>query len=834
MENVIFIPGIMGSVLKLNDSTLWPVLFPSAVREISLDKNPEILDAEPLLTFEGIKRFYSVINEWLDSNYPGKYDFFEYDWRHNLLTENTFNRLADRIKDNTTIVAHSMGGLLTYLFVNWCKEEKPNLFKKIKNVITIATPWRGSPDALWRLYYGEPHPSPMFPFTSANVMREVSSTFPSVYQLLPHMEGDLNNDLVFDPNLKRYLFQTEIVNRLFGPKQKELYRELKNFHLNVNQKWPEGITSYAIIGQGYATAKTIVTPVTDVEGSYYQKEKIVMGAGDLTVPVSYALPYDTGTICRYIKASHTGIVKNETVLAWVSSIINGDSEAYHDEFTHIHSEKFSGQVLKVACPVKVSIYREGNQFVAGEASSLEELKQQLDYFYQSENKSNGNEDDLIEEMKVFGDTTYVVSENPSELEYKIEGKAEGLASVEILKYEDGNISEINVFPSIEVEKGAISTLRVTSSNEAVLEVNHEIIIPKKIKHDEDRENLKPKTFVSYSLIHGSELEIGNIIIIQSPIKFSFVINGISQEEFLETRILFNNKKIATNKREIIIEPEPGPNEIVIYSVSKYGKIDENPFKFNFIYDVEPPRTKYNIYLYPDNIQIYLKAIDDSKSSTKTYSKFSEEEVMKEYAGVPISSIYDGGTIEYYSTDIVGNTEGIKKLKLPDETFHANAFITKFERYNDLIEALNLDGLVTITSNGRSIVDHNSKLRKNTTVITVTTSDEQEITLYLNQEIDILWSNHPTEILNADDSKVYPFSFRIVSKEGFLQRDNVKVKLVSKGIKIPPSEIKIAYNKNKQEYEGEFGTPSVPRLVREGKIQFLIKSKVLRETKFKLI
>lgn len=838
MGHVVFIPGIMGSELKIKDARKWPVVLPSAVKEISLVKHPDIMDSAPLLVY--VKQFYSVIHKQFDKEYSKSYDFFHYDWRQNLLTTDTFERLKGLLEGKTdvTIVAHSMGGLLTRLFVKWCLQEGYNVVNNIKNVITLATPWRGTPDALWKLYYGEPHPMPTVPLTSAAIMKELASTFPSVYQLLPHIDKDNQKDLVFNPNenYNRYLHINEIVANLFDDNQKEMYRNVaKNFAENVQGDWPDWIRSYAVVGQGYATAKTIVTPVIYEKDHYYEKEKILMGSGDRTVPVNYALPYDQKTVCRFTKASHVGIVKDKKVINWLKAIIGGKEEDFYGDFKHVPSEKFSGQIIKIACPVKVSVYTEGNTLIAGEAKDLFELKQQLDYIT---DEIDDSDSDVMEDFMVFGDTTYYFrDERKNDVEYKIEGKEQGTASVEVIQYEQGDIAKVNIFPSIEVKEGMISTLHFESMDNILLNVNNsKEIEPLTFTPEISRDKVRPLTKASYELQYGSELKIEDKIIIQAPLKFMTTYGGITKDEYLETRIIHNHKKLVTVKNEFIIYPTPGPNEIIIYTVSKYGMIDEKPLKYTFIYDTEPPRTNYTMMLFSDKIQVFLNAKDDSMGKVTTKYSYKQEKNTndKVYEQDPITAEYDNEVIKFYSIDQIGNKEIDKHLELPNELTRRSLFISKFERYEQILEALGLaDNTVSIFANNRE-VSRETKVRKTITNISIHTIDGNIISLVFKQELDILWINHPTEVLSAKDQELYTFSFKIVSENGFVKNDYVKVKLVPKGPKLPSSELEIKYDETAQEYFGRFGTSIVPRNISEGKIQVVIKNKVYRESKFKIM
>ena len=64
-----------------------------------------------------------------------------------------FGYFAKKNRDEEIyIVAHSMGGLLIHTYCQWVKMQKN--YAKYKKVITLGTPWQGSPDSFKALKYG--------------------------------------------------------------------------------------------------------------------------------------------------------------------------------------------------------------------------------------------------------------------------------------------------------------------------------------------------------------------------------------------------------------------------------------------------------------------------------------------------------------------------------------------------------------------------------------------------------------------------------------------------------------------------------------------------------
>ncbi|MFP3471478.1 hypothetical protein R0J90_15665, partial [Micrococcus sp. SIMBA_144] len=83
------------------------------------------------------------------------------------------------------LVAHSMGGIVAKLFLNQIQDSP--LIEKISKLITLGTPWNGAMDSYKTLKYGKFIPEKKFRGQILNdkSSKEISSYFPSIYQLLP-------------------------------------------------------------------------------------------------------------------------------------------------------------------------------------------------------------------------------------------------------------------------------------------------------------------------------------------------------------------------------------------------------------------------------------------------------------------------------------------------------------------------------------------------------------------------------------------------------------------------------------------------------------------------
>ncbi|MDH3613157.1 MAG: hypothetical protein OEU90_01490 [Gammaproteobacteria bacterium] len=224
---VVVIHGALGSRLQdpLTGDEHWPgslgnVAF-SDYRSLRLDIDPETLTPLPSkLTTSGVTTsiggvdFYGRILSTLEEagGYsfaePGtpathgekRYYVFLYDWRQdNVDTVRKLDVFIEKIREDFAepdlkidVIAHSMGGMITRYFARYGPVDvlDNNEFpvnqkgaEKIRRVILLGTPNLGSTGALQTLIRG-------FRIGLGVVPPDVTATFPSTYQVLPHAIND--------------------------------------------------------------------------------------------------------------------------------------------------------------------------------------------------------------------------------------------------------------------------------------------------------------------------------------------------------------------------------------------------------------------------------------------------------------------------------------------------------------------------------------------------------------------------------------------------------------------------------------------------------------------
>jgi pimeloyl-ACP methyl ester carboxylesterase len=249
---VVIVHGALGSRLwdPVTGEEHWPgslgeVAF-SDYRSLRLDIDPDTLEpTRPELEVSGVTRsiggvdFYGRILSTLEEaggytsaetgtpaeHGENRYYVFLYDWRlDNVDTVRRLDAFIAKIREDYSdpdlkvdIIAHSMGGMITRYYARYGVLDvlDDNEFpvnqdgaKKIRRVILLGTPNLGSIGALRTLIRG-------FKVGLGVVPPEVTATFPSTYQVLPHAINDWFMTMDGRP-LERDQFSAENFWKRFG------------------------------------------------------------------------------------------------------------------------------------------------------------------------------------------------------------------------------------------------------------------------------------------------------------------------------------------------------------------------------------------------------------------------------------------------------------------------------------------------------------------------------------------------------------------------------------------------------------------------------------------
>jgi pimeloyl-ACP methyl ester carboxylesterase len=193
-QAVVFLPGIMGSILKRDAEVIWP----GSVTSVLLPYNrmadlmrPELVATDVWRKLGPFDVYDSLLTDLENWGFkPGETLFpFPYDWRKSNGT--AAQQLADLVDNITaqhkgdvviTLLAHSMGGLVARYYLESAVFANRPGFSKVTNLFTMGTPHRGAPLALTA---GLGMEKRVF-LSASQVLQLVSDArFPAVYELLP-------------------------------------------------------------------------------------------------------------------------------------------------------------------------------------------------------------------------------------------------------------------------------------------------------------------------------------------------------------------------------------------------------------------------------------------------------------------------------------------------------------------------------------------------------------------------------------------------------------------------------------------------------------------------
>lgn len=230
-SSVLFLPGIMGSRLyedtnfcdnESGETELW--LTRSTCKQLRLStsftgasihnlytKSNEVSVVDEGYGFNLYKTFITSLKNWKSSGVITDYALVPYDWRLRLddllkakLDDSTGKitySAGGAVKDGhlyktliklspatstqkITIVAHSNGGLLTKVLLEYLKNSNDPIFAKIDTVILVASPQLGTPNTLLGMLHGDVI-GPLGSVVSQQTTRTLMNTMPFAYHLLP-------------------------------------------------------------------------------------------------------------------------------------------------------------------------------------------------------------------------------------------------------------------------------------------------------------------------------------------------------------------------------------------------------------------------------------------------------------------------------------------------------------------------------------------------------------------------------------------------------------------------------------------------------------------------
>jgi pimeloyl-ACP methyl ester carboxylesterase len=383
---IIFVPGIMGSDLYdiyygvgtiLPDKMVVQVWLPITgfyldfTDSMAIDyrlnvKNPD--DHEYYGTAEKAKKIVETIR----AEFPDrKVYFFAYDWRQDCeLNAKELEKFVNTLDSpKVDIVAHSMGGLVASSYFKMAPS-------KIDKIITLATPYEGSPEAITRAL-SDTELMDMGIVDSwvthlGKITPAIKRAYPALAQLaptsnyhvgMPMREYDIERPPTsygpspYDPiSLVKY---EDILKKVFPPTTSRNIVEIaKTFHNSIHQS--DGYNAllsydkaYFILATGQKTLNYLL--VVNLDSNTFEPR--YENDGDGTVPhISASIMGRVEELPSWrwhsFNSRHTDVISNEGAIDWVVGVLkHGMSDVSSQEY----NQKNPYTTIRVACPVDVEI-----------------------------------------------------------------------------------------------------------------------------------------------------------------------------------------------------------------------------------------------------------------------------------------------------------------------------------------------------------------------------------------------------------------------------------------------------------------------------------------------
>ncbi|MEO8673158.1 MAG: hypothetical protein ABI411_17720 [Tahibacter sp.] len=321
---VIFVPGIMGSELWNGGKMIWPggpleLVLPYAHMAELLDPATKVGD---IIRKVSISTQYAALVAslnacgFVEDGPTPSLKVLPYDWRKDnaqaaKLLADAVDALAQTLGADAdiTILAHSMGGLVSRSYLESGAYNVRPGFGAIKRLITLATPHRGAPMALSAALGNERRL-----FLNEDQVKQVANNvnFPSLYQLLPPAD----ESFVWDRSEHERFNPVDIYSPAIAAKLGLVDANLAsaaNFHATMNlARRPPNVRYFFFAGTHETTTTSAQVRVDEPKPANRVRKIERDCGGDGTVPVWSALM--TGVQSEQTGGEHGGIYKNGDLL----------------------------------------------------------------------------------------------------------------------------------------------------------------------------------------------------------------------------------------------------------------------------------------------------------------------------------------------------------------------------------------------------------------------------------------------------------------------------------------------------------------------------------------
>ncbi|ALP37977.1 alpha/beta hydrolase [Paenibacillus sp. IHB B 3084] len=678
---IIFIPGIKGSELWEGDNRRW---FPKNIDDVeALSINNSMEGRRPLSVVNAFwffrKKIYKgILNEFSNT----EVEMFAYDWRLDIrLVADMLVKEITRVSakhSNIHLVAHSMGGMIAKIAI--LKLHELGISEMVKKLMTLGTPWHGSPDSYKSLSFGEPgffmDFSHIFEAFDDVKTRDLARQLPSVYQLLPseHYFNDFEEG--------KFLLMNEDDNSEKIVTYQDVQMKAQNYYnLSVSahgisanvwtdfmepvqrmmlEPLPSHIEHDNLVGSQIPTLYEL--PMESNKSRLPFKRDCKFENGDGVVPVFSAIPAHEANLF-YCCAAHSDMGSTEEVLKFIRWSLNGKKDSIpNGVYKELRTDLFrKGTLATIMCPVDSTILDEQNRYVAGVFDpNIEEISPQAQeghilYFNIGQAKYVYFDDAIKDDMII-----------------KINSYDNGVADISVKMFGEDTTKE-EKFDPIPVSDEASAMIRIPFSDrnsETTLEINDEIINPKVTKRN--RKEGLPKIKDNLPRIKVKLSNQGQ------KVKYRRIYSGlvtlhleVEYEENVSS--LFYTIDDSTPKRysePVDLNLDSGTHTIKAFGKDKFNRsLRVSQFPFNV--DGENPETKIVVAIDPEGIDLSFVPITNGAGAETLFRVDSNDEFKLAQPGEKVSLGFsklrsDPNAfllLEYYSVNEFGNKGDTQSLKL---------------------------------------------------------------------------------------------------------------------------------------------------------------------------
>lgn len=487
-DPIVLIPGIMGSKLyDAKDDLIWPSLgkmlsgdlgnslnIKKALYVKNYDSNGKPIDQNSLDPDDRetgpSDSMKELVNKVCDKFPDREVYVFNYDWRKsNRESAIKLKEFIDKISaDKVDIVAHSMGGLVTSLYIS---SQGKNKFDKVDKIITAGTPYEGAPhvfEAIEQEKVLDTTYKKVDVFEnmilSLNLSRKDLLGFPGVCELIPSLSycsavpmslrdksGDRSSEHTLDADGYRSLIADELGsdNAFSAFSLQDAIRDYtteSNILLNYEN-------AYFLMGQNKPTVRD-VTMCKNSKGAY-DIVGIEYTWGDGTVP--YLSAEMAGMIYTYrfnsqytFDSGHAELITDDEPLDCICKILNNEKpDAPHYMMPEPYTE------FIIHCPVDVEIGT-GDDRLCSAADSL------------SKTSSFGRLDIIGEN----NDEKVICMKSGTNLDLNITGTDVGTMDFSVRHYSGENeLLDESTFDDVPITDSTIIKTNADSGEETVLSID---------------------------------------------------------------------------------------------------------------------------------------------------------------------------------------------------------------------------------------------------------------------------------------------------------------------------------------------------------------------------